>query len=220
VLDGSYYVFGGYASQNGQGSLITPLGSIEVLDLDTGNWSTINATLPESLGHMAAATLNGRIHLAGGDSNAQIAGDLFPPFSAAMATFDGKSLIASDMALPMPRSGAHFVLTPDDGLILAGGYGQSHAGDAVLANAFPVAQTQIFSPTTRSWGRGPELPWAVRHCVASVTDDGRRVHFVGGIWGPLVTQVWKGAVTMQIGATDDPPELGSAQVRSIAELMV
>jgi len=185
----------------------------------------LNVRLPQGPhGHMAAATLNGRIHLAGGDSLAHFQRELRPPFSAAMATFDGENLTASDMALPLPRSGAHLVPTPDARLILAGGYGQAHHGDT--EHASPVAQTQIFSPTTRSWGRGPELTWPVRHGVASVTDDGRRVHFLGGIWDPTfpwpadVSKVEKDTVTMQIGATDDPLELGLAEARSIAELMV
>jgi hypothetical protein len=194
-----------------------PLNSIEVLE--EGNWTTLNATLPESLGHIAAATFNGHIHLAGGGSQAHCQKELLPPFSTMMATFDGEELTASDMALPMPRSGAHLAPTPDGSLILAGGYGHAHAGDTKNAN--PVPQTHIFSPATRSWGRGPELPWPVRHGVASVTEDGQHIRFVGGIWDPASdSQVEKRAVTMQIGATDDPPALGLAQARSMMELMV
>lgn len=216
VLDGRYYVFGGYAMIHGE-QLQNPLDSIEVLE--AGNWTTVNATLPESLGHIAAATFNGRVHLAGGGSHAHFQKELLPPFSAAMATFDGEELTSLDMALPMPRSGAQLVPTPDGSLMLAGGYGQAHAGDT--KHASPVAQTHIFSPAMRSWGRGPELPWPVRHGVACLTEDGRQLHFVGGIWDPMAEgQVEKGAITMQIGATDDPPELGLARARSMMELMV
>lgn len=220
VLDGRYYIFGGYAKIDGRGQLTNPLDSIEVLEAE--KWTTLNATLPEGLGHIAAATFNGRIHLAGGGSQANFQKELLPPFSALMATFDGEELRASDMVLPMPRSGAHLVPTPDGDLVLAGGYG----GDT--GHAGPVAQTLIFSPVTRSWVLGPELPWPVRHSAASVSEDGQHLYLVGGIWpkdlskvGPKdLSKVEKATVTMQIGATDDQPELGLAQARSIAELMV
>jgi N-acetylneuraminic acid mutarotase len=180
-----------------------PLDTIEVLD--AGSWQTLDVTLPEALGHMAAATLDGQIHIVGGGSHAHFQEELIPPFSSGMAIFDGKSLTASDMALPMPRSGAHLVPNPDGGLVLAGGYGQVHEGEVCEGDGSPVAQTQIFSPQTRSWTRGPELPWPVRHGVASVTEDGLNINFVGGLWN--VSHGEKGVFTMQIGVKADAPEL-------------
>jgi hypothetical protein len=221
VLDGRFYVFGGYATlghgKQHDGQLMDPLDTIEVLD--AGSWRTLDVTLPEALGHMAAATLNGHIHIAGGGSHAHFQQELTPPFSSAMATFDGSSLTASDLALPMPRSGAHLVPTPDGGLVLAGGYGQVHEGEVCEGDGSPVSQTQIFSPETRSWGRGPELPWPVRHGVASVTEDGLQINFVGGMWN--VSHGEKGVLTMQIGAMpDDAPELALADTPSAVQLFI
>jgi hypothetical protein len=209
VLDGRYYVFGGYASLGAgkqQGQLLDPLDTIEVFE--AGSWQMLDVRLPEALGHMSAATLDGLIHIAGGGSQAHMQQDLTPPFSSAMATFDGSTLTTSDMTLPMPRSGAHLVPTPDGDLILAGGYGQVHEGEVCEGDGSPVAQTQIFNLETQSWGRGPELPWPVHHGAASVTEDGLRLNFVGGFWNE--THGEKGVITMQIGAPpdddDDEPE--------------
>ncbi|HEV3465504.1 MAG TPA: kelch repeat-containing protein [Actinomycetota bacterium] len=150
------WVLGGYAPDG------ATLATVEVYDTTTDTWAR-GPDLPVAVNHAMAATLDGVLHVAGGND-----GD-GPSTQVARLEGDGWRRLAP---LPQGRSAGGLVAL-DGRLYLVGG-----VVDGGLA-----ADTQVYDPAADRWSPAPGLPTPREHLGAAAT--GGKVYVVGGRVGGI-----------------------------------
>jgi non-specific serine/threonine protein kinase len=150
------WVLGGYAPDG------ATLATVEVYDTTTDTWAR-GPDLPVAVNHAMAATLEGVLHVAGGND-----GD-GPSTQVARLEGDGWRRLAP---LPQGRSAGGLVAL-DGRLYLVGG-----VVDGGLA-----ADTQVYDPAADRWSPAPGLPTPREHLGAAAT--GGKVYVVGGRVGGI-----------------------------------
>jgi N-acetylneuraminic acid mutarotase len=151
---GKIYVIGGYPSTR-----IT-VDEVQVYDTASDTWS-LAPKLPAPVNHSMPAAVNGRIYIAGGQSDAGNAS-----FVATMYEFDPATQLWRTRA-PMPRprgGGAAAVL---DGKIYVAG-GRPPGG----------AEFAVYDPATDRWTELPPIPTQRNHL--GVVAVGGKIYVVGG----------------------------------------
>src|SRR5918992_3187579 len=156
AVGGKIWVLGGYAPDG------TTLATAEVYDTAADRWSR-GPDLPVAVNHAMAATLEGVLHVAGGND-----GD-GPSTQVARLEGDGWRRLAP---LPQGRSAGGLVAL-DGRLYLVGG-----VVDGGLA-----ADTQVYDPAADRWSPAPGLPTPREHLGAAAS--GGRVYVVGGRVGGI-----------------------------------
>src|SRR5438046_2094133 len=161
LADGRVLVTGGITTA---GAI---LNSAEIYDAATNSWSAIPSALIEPrAGHTASLLRDGRVVLAGGDTDGRISQsvEVFDP-STGEFSFAG--------TLSMPRAGHAAAVLTDGRVLIAGG---SFGGVA------PSASTDIFDPATGTISAGPELLTGRSGHTATTLLSGK-VLIVGGTDG-------------------------------------
>ena len=121
-----------------------------------GRWST-GAPLPDALGEVSTAVIDGRLFVVGEGSSKTYALDL------ATGTWD-------DTLATRPYTGSHHAAQVVDGrLLLIGGLGAGYG------------KVQIYDPVTDTWSLGADMPWSGGSCSSAVIDG--LVYVCGGIVG-------------------------------------
>jgi N-acetylneuraminic acid mutarotase len=145
------YVLGGYAPDG------ATLATVEVYDTGADAWSA-GPDLPVAVNHAMAATLDGILHVAGGNDGGGP--------SRQVARLDGA---AWRTLAPLPEARSAGGLVALDGrLYLAGG----------VAPGGLAAATLVYDPQADRWSEAPGLPTRREHLGAAAA--GGRVYVVGG----------------------------------------
>jgi N-acetylneuraminic acid mutarotase len=160
VLDGKIDVLGG-RDANG-----TTLGRHEVYDLATNTWTEL-AAFPRPRDHMAAAVIEGKIHIAGGrfgaSSDRTNLHDVYHPKT---------NTWTPGPALPTPRSGLASTLYKGLFLVLGG----------EMPGQGTNAENEAYDAKTDSWLKLAPMP-AGRHATGAAT-DGNHVYVAAGSLTP------------------------------------
>ena len=126
-------------------------------------WSTV-APLPESLDHIGAVALNGKIYYVGG-----LKGYPGPSFGNVYVYDPVTNAVTASAPLPAGRDrGAAGIAVYQGRIYLAGGF---HAGAS-------VAFFDVYDPVTNKWSSLPPLPERRDHVSAAVV--GNRMYVIGG----------------------------------------
>ena len=129
----------------------------------THTWSTV-APLPESLDHIGAVALNGKIYYVGG-----LDGYPGPSFGNVYVYDPVSNTVTSAASLPAGRDrGAAGIAVYQGKIYLAGGF---HAGAS-------VAFFDVYDPATNAWTSLPDLPERRDHVSAAVVAG--RMYVIGG----------------------------------------
>ena len=121
-----------------------------------GRWTT-GAPLPDALGEVSTAVIDGRLFVVGEGSSKTYALDL------ATGTWD-------DTLATRPYTGSHHAAQVVGGrLFLIGGLGAGYG------------KVQIYDPATDAWSLGADMPWSGGSCSSAVIDG--LVYVCGGIVG-------------------------------------
>jgi N-acetylneuraminic acid mutarotase len=135
----------------------------QAFDAVTHTWSTV-APLPESLDHIGAVALNGKVYYVGG-----LDGYPGPSFGNVYVYDPATNTVTSAAPLPSGRDrGAAGIAVYQDRIYLAGGF---HAGAS-------VAFFDMYDPATNAWTSLPDLPERRDHVSAAVV--GGRMYVIGG----------------------------------------
>jgi hypothetical protein len=156
AVGGRIWVLGGYAPDG------ATLATVEVYDTATDTWAR-GPDLPVAVNHAMAATLDGVLHIAGGND-----GD-GPSAQVARLEGDRWRTLAP---LPEGRSAGGLVAL-EGRLYLVGG----------VVEGGLAADTQVYDPAADRWSPAPGLPTPREHLGAAAT--GGRVYVVGGRVGGL-----------------------------------
>jgi N-acetylneuraminic acid mutarotase len=148
-LDGKLYLAGGQRRTHA------------VYDPMRDTWSRA-ADLPETLDHVQAVALEGRIYYVGGLLE-------FPePAAASVHVYDPVA-DAFSSGTPMPRPRGAGGVAAHEGLVYyAGG----------LSDGSAVRWFDVYDPRTRRWSRLPDMPRARDHFQAAIVDS--RLYAIGG----------------------------------------
>jgi N-acetylneuraminic acid mutarotase len=135
----------------------------QAFDPVSHTWSTV-APLPESLDHIGAVALNGKVYYVGG-----LKGYPGPSFGNVYVFDPGTNRVTSAAPLPLGRDrGAAGIAVYQGKIYLAGGF---HAGAS-------VAFFDVYDPATNRWSALPPLPERRDHVSAAVI--GNRMYVIGG----------------------------------------
>jgi N-acetylneuraminic acid mutarotase len=137
ALDGKLYVMGGRVGSSYSGGCSTNVTLTEIYDVQSGTWST-GAPLPTARSGIAAAALDGKIHVLGGEGWIDDFGGVFRTHEV----YDPKSNSWARAArLPTPRHG--FAKAVIDGRLYAVS-GVNNAGGAGTLSV--VAVNEVYTP--------------------------------------------------------------------------
>lgn len=161
---GKVYIIGGYSADYSQA-----MDTVEEYDPATGAWRTLPLQLPTGRGDVACASLDGRLHIAGGFASVQSGSTTATNFDAPIDTwFTTDHLVVDPVAgtvaalAPMlhTRGDATMVALPGGKLLLMGG--QTQQGDSTTVATYTVTMcASLHSPPVKfeNWF-GPSQ----RHC--------------------------------------------------------
>jgi N-acetylneuraminic acid mutarotase len=137
ALDGKLYVMGGRVGSSYSGGCSTNVTLTEIYDVQSGTWST-GAPLPTARSGIAAAALDGKIHVLGGEGWIDDFGGVFRTHEV----YDPKTNSWARAArLPTPRHG--FAKAVIDGKLYAVS-GVNNAGGAGTLSV--VAVNEVYTP--------------------------------------------------------------------------
>jgi len=183
----------------GEDNLLDHLATTEVLE-PTGEWvAGVSLPSPRKL-HCQVSTSMGIMSIGGFDYNDR---DLD---SVLLLPQNGTAWITLPPILKPRQSHACTLL--DDEVWVLGGFNEDY--DWQAGEEGFLSSTEIFSLSTQTWRRGPELPYGVNWGQAVVVD--KTLHHVGGIRSggrvlKLVEEAWE---VIGMSGYDDVRDVGQA----------
>jgi N-acetylneuraminic acid mutarotase len=160
--NGKIYMLGGYPSSRVTSRVV------QVYDIASDSWS-LGPELPVQNNHGMAATVDGKIYLIGGQTQADD-----PPgtnsYVNTVYELDPAAGTGWVAKAPMPTSRSSGVVVVLDGLIYVAGGRPPHETDFA-----------VYNPATNTWQVLPPLPTARNHFTGAAING--RVHYVGGRQG-------------------------------------
>jgi hypothetical protein len=160
VIGDRLYVAGG-ATEYGP-DLPAPMASLEVYDLNTGEWSE-GPDMPTPRHHFGLVALDGKLYAVGGRDADDFAIDTVERFDPATGRWETLP--------PLPQAAGGLAVAATDGEVYAIGGGDDGLG-------WVTGATWAFDPEVGQWRRAADLEFP-RHGLGVATIDGRIYTFGG-----------------------------------------
>ena len=160
LLDGRVLVAGGMGTATSE-FFANILGSAELYDPRTGQWSATGAMLGPRLSHTATLLPDGKVLVVGGSSNSD--GDGGPLSSAELYDPNTGTWTVTASMLEV-RSGGHTATLLSNGKVLVAG------GNSIFD---PIAAAELFDPVTESWSSAGAMVQGRADHTATILLDGR-----------------------------------------------
>ena len=158
MLDKNIYVVGGF----------TPNGitnQVEVLDADSGKWSTVSP-LPLPLHHTTASAVNGKLYVIGGFTSG-----MWTPVNSTYE-YDPKKNKWTDKAKMPTKRGALAAAVINNQIYVIGGSNRK------IFNLVNTSALEVYDPLKNTWKRLAPLPTPRDHLTASPVD--KKLYAIGG----------------------------------------
>jgi len=163
VIDGRWYLFGGFQGNSG--------GTVQIFDPTSSTWK-LGPPMPFAAGSSASAFINGKVYVAGG-----VVGDRT---TDRLAIFDPASNAWTE-GPPMPKARNHAASATDGArLFVFGGRGPGSGDANVVANGY--ADVQIFDPSTGQWQVSDGTANSPAPMPVGRGGGGRAVYVRGEFW--------------------------------------
>jgi N-acetylneuraminic acid mutarotase len=172
VIGGRLYVIDGAPQTYGVSNPGGPYDSLEIYDFKTGSWSS-GPDAPIAVHHASAASLGGRLYMAGGRTDPEESSDEFLRYDPGTERWERLP------SLPPGRYSSLGVVATGGKLVVFGGDDESgwkDGGGSVSPSAW------AFDPKTGKWSRLPDLK-IERHAFAAAVAGGR-IYAIGGSYCP------------------------------------